>query len=145
MEAIRGLAAADWDRWWPLWQGYLAFYRAELSEATTRATFDRLTGGDDPMFGLIALAEDGAGAGLAHCIVHPTTWSRRPYCYLEDLFIAPVARGADLGRGLLEAAQQASQGRGAGRLYWHTQEYNGPARSLYDQVGRSTSFIVYEM
>ena len=145
MDAVRGLAAGDWNRWLPLWEGYLAFYRAELSEATTRATFDRLTGADDAMFGLIAENGDGAGAGLAHCIVHPTTWSRRPYCYLEDLFIAPPSRGGDLGRRLLEAAKQASQGHGAGRLYWHTQEYNGRARSLYDQVGRPTSFIVYEM
>ena len=35
--------------------------------------------------------------------------------------------------------------RGSDRLYWHTQQYNGRARSLYDQVGRSTSFVVYEM
>jgi len=35
--------------------------------------------------------------------------------------------------------------RGAGRLYWHTQEYNGRARSLYDQVAHLTSFVVYEM
>jgi GNAT superfamily N-acetyltransferase len=77
--------------------------------------------------------------------VHPTTWSKRPYCYLEDLFVAPAARGSDLGRSLLEHAKGASVERGAGRLYWHTQEYNGRARSLYDQVARPTSFVVYEM
>jgi GNAT superfamily N-acetyltransferase len=146
VEAIRGLEPADWDQWLPLWRDYLKFYRAELSDATTRATFDRLSGPDDAMFGLIAPGDEGAGArGVAHCITHPTTWSRRPYCYLEDLFVAPAARGSDLGRRLLEAAKAASRARGAGRLYWHTQEYNGRARSLYDQVARATSFIVYEM
>jgi GNAT superfamily N-acetyltransferase len=145
MVAIRRLETGDWDRWLPLWRGYLDFYRAELSEATTRATFDRLTGADGAMFGLIAAGEDGAGSGLAHCIAHPTTWSRRPYCYLEDLFVAPASRGSDLGRNLLETAKKESEVRGAGRLYWHTQQYNGRARSLYDQVGRVTSFIVYEM
>jgi hypothetical protein len=34
--------------------------------------------------------------------------------------------------------------RGADRVYWQTQQYNGAARSLYDSVGRLTSFIVYE-
>jgi GNAT superfamily N-acetyltransferase len=145
VQEIRGLQPGDWDEWLPLWAGYLAFYRAELSEATTRATFERLSGGADDMFGLIGIGEDGAGAGLAHCIVHPTTWSRRPYCYLEDLFVAPAARGSVLGRRLLEEAKAASESRGAGRLYWHTQEYNGRARSLYDVVGRVTPFVVYEM
>ena len=145
MHAIRELHTGDWDRWLPLWRGYLAFYRAELSDETTRASFDRLSGRTDGMFALLAVDDGGEGVGLAHCTVHPTTWSRRPYCYLEDLFVAPAARGTDLGRGLLEAAKAASVERGAGRLYWHTQQYNGRARSLYDQVGRPTSFIVYEL
>jgi GNAT superfamily N-acetyltransferase len=145
VEGIRALASGDWDQWFPLWQGYLAFYRAELSEATTRATFDRLTGDEAGMFGFIALGPDGVGLGLAHCLTHPTTWSRRPCCYLEDLFVAPAARGSAVGRRLLESAKDAADSHGAGRLYWHTQEYNGPARSLYDQVGRATSFVVYEM
>jgi hypothetical protein len=34
--------------------------------------------------------------------------------------------------------------RGAAKTYWQTQQYNGRARSLYDQVGHVTSFIVYE-
>jgi GNAT superfamily N-acetyltransferase len=128
-----------------LWEGYLDFYRAVLSEETSRSTFERLTGGVDGMFGLLAVSDRDEGIGLAHCVVHPSTWSRRPYCYLEDLFVASAARGSDLGRSLLEEAKRASVERGAGRLYWHTQEYNGRARSLYDQVGRSTSFVVYEM
>ena len=58
---------------------------------------------------------------------------------------APPARGRDVGRALLDAVKEAAVGRGARRVYWHTQEYNGRARSLYDQVGRPTSFVVYEM
>jgi GNAT superfamily N-acetyltransferase len=145
VHTVRPLEKADWDRWQPLWTGYLAFYRAELSEETTRRTFERLSGGDDAMFGLLALSEREEGIGLAHCVVHPTTWSGRPYCYLEDLFVAPSARGSELGRALLEATKRASVERGAARLYWHTQEYNGRARSLYDLVAHPTSFIVYEM
>ena len=145
MHTIRSLEAGDWEQWRPLWDGYLAFYRAELSEETTRSTFERLTAQTDRMFGFLAVDQDGVGMGLAHCLVHPTTWSRRPYCYLEDLFVAPGARGGDVGRTLLEQAKRASVDRGAGRLYWHTQQYNGRARSLYDQVARPTSFMVYEM
>jgi len=142
---IRLLEPGDWEDWRALWDGYLAFYRAEVSDATSRATFERLSGGDDALFGLLALDDAGRGIGLANCVVHPTTWSRRPSCYLEDLFVAPSARGHDVGRALLEAIKETAGQRGAPRVYWHTQAYNGRARSLYDQVGRPTSFVVYEM
>jgi GNAT superfamily N-acetyltransferase len=145
VDTIRMLQSEDWEQWEGLWAGYLDFYRAELGEETTRATFERLCGEAEGMFGLLAVDESGAGVGLAHCLLHASTWSRRPSCYLEDLFVAPAARGSDLGRALLEEAKRASEERGAGHLYWHTQSYNGRARSLYDQVGRPTSFVVYEM
>jgi GNAT superfamily N-acetyltransferase len=124
---------------------YLDFYRATLAEETSLSTFDHLTAGAGDMFALLAVSEQGEGVGLVHCVVHPTTWSEDPTCYLEDLFVTPAARGTDLGGRLLHAAKSASVELGAGRLYWHTQAYNGRARSLYDQVARPTSFIVYEM
>jgi GNAT superfamily N-acetyltransferase len=143
--SIRGLQATDWEQWQPLWADYLSFYRAGMPDATTRDTFARLSGGSNDMFGLLAIDQRGAAAGLAHCVVHPTTWTREPICYLEDLFVAPSGRGTGLGRSLLERAKALSVERGAVHLYWHTQAYNGRARSLYDQVARSTSFVVYEM
>ncbi len=82
----------------------------------------------------------GAAVGLANCVVHATTWSRQPKCYLEDLFVSPAARGGDLGRALLKAVKQAATDRGAPDVYWHTQQYNGRARSLYDVVGRPDVF-----
>lgn len=145
MTTIRDLRNDDWDAWLALWSGYLGFYRAELSDETTRATFERLYAGQDGLFGLLALDDEEQAVGMANCVIHATTWSRRPKCYLEDLFVAPAARGQDVGRVLLEAIKQQASDRGAGSVYWHTQQYNGRARSLYDQVGRPTSFIVYEM
>ena len=96
MATIRALRGDDWDDWRALWGGYLAFYRAELPE-TSRATFDRLCAGDDGLFGLLALDDAGQAIGLANCVVHATTWSRQPKCYLEDLFVDPAARGDDMG------------------------------------------------
>jgi GNAT superfamily N-acetyltransferase len=145
VHTIQELDEGHWEQWLPLWMGYLGFYRAELSEETTRTTFARLVGDDEAMFGLLAVSEGGDGIGLTHCVVHPTTWSDAPSCYLEDLFVAPAARGSNLGQDLLEEAKRESVRRAAGRLYWHTQSYNGRARSLYDLVARPTSFIVYEM
>ncbi len=141
---IRPLSAEDWEAWLPLWQGYLRFYREELSEEVTRSSFARLSERRDGMLGLLALDGADVAVGLAHLVLHPATWTTSRYCYLEDLYVAPSARGRDMGRRLIEAVYGEADAAGAGRVYWHTQEFNGAARSLYDQVGRRTSFVMYE-
>jgi hypothetical protein len=75
VHVIRQLVEEDWDQWKPLWASYLDFYRATLSEETSLNTFERLTRGDGDMFALLAVSEQGEGAGVVHCVVHPTTWS----------------------------------------------------------------------
>ena len=143
---IRALTADDYPGWLPLWQGYLRFYRGEVSDEVTLGTFRRLAGGLDGMTGLVAEDTAGAGtlAGLAHLVFHPSTWASQPYCYLEDLFVAPSARGSGLSRQLIDAVYAEADRRGAARVYWETQEYNGAARSLYDLVAHRTSFVIYE-
>ena len=141
---IRALAAADFSAWKQLWLGYLRFYRAEISDEVTAATFRRLCDQTDGMIGLVATGDEGTLLGLAHLVFHPSTWSAAPYCYLEDLFVAPAARGTGTARQLLEASFAEAGRRGAARTYWETQEFNAAARSLYDQVAHRTSFVVYE-
>jgi GNAT superfamily N-acetyltransferase len=92
--------------------------------------------------GLLA-EQDGTVIGFAHILFHPSTWSHAPSCYLEDLFVAKSARGTGAATALIEAAAAAARARGADRFYWHTQEFNAPARSLYDTLADRTSFIVY--
>ena len=146
MAMIRALTADDYPQWLPLWQGYLRFYRGEVSDEVTLGTFRRLAGGLDGMTGLVAEDPAGTGtlAGLAHLVFHPSTWASQPYCYLEDLFVAPSARGSGLSRQLIDAVYAEADRRGAARVYWETQEYNGAARSLYDLVAHRTSFVIYE-
>jgi GNAT superfamily N-acetyltransferase len=141
---IRALEEADFAPWEQLWLAYLRFYRAEVSNEVTANTFRRLCDRADEMIGLVATDERGRLMGLAHLVFHPSTWSADPYCYLEDLFVTPAARGTGTARQLLEAVFAEAGRRGAARTYWETQEFNGPARSLYDQVAHRTSFVLYE-
>jgi len=141
---IRPVVAADFAPWEHLWRAYLRFYRAEVSDEVTATTFRRLCAQSDGMIGLVAADEQGSLTGLAHLVFHPSTWSADAYCYLEDLFVTPAARGGGTARQLLDAVFAEAQRRGAARTYWETQEFNGPARSLYDQVAHRTSFVVYE-
>lgn len=144
MATLRPLSPGDFDGWLPLWKGYLDFYRETLDDAVTRRSFERLSTSREGMFALVAEDPDGSLIGLAHAVVHPSTWSAAPSCYLEDLFVAPNARGTGAARALIEAVGEEAQRRGAVKLYWHTQEFNGPARSLYDQLATRVSFVIYE-
>lgn len=141
---IRYVSREDWNGWRILWEGYLRFYREELAEEVSRHTFERLCDQRDNMFGLVAETDDGELVGIANALVHPTTWSRAGYCYLEDLFVARESRGSGSGRALVEAVVAEARRRGAVKVYWHTQEFNGPARSLYDLLAKRVSFVVYE-
>ena len=141
--SIRGPSARDHGEWQPLWQGYLRFYRSRLEPEVTELTWTRLLDQDQQPHGLVAEL-DGRLVGFAHYLFHPSTWSASSYCYLEDLFTAPEARGRGVGRALIEAVAAAAAAAGASRLYWQTQEFNAEGRALYDTLARRTSFIVYE-
>jgi GNAT superfamily N-acetyltransferase len=137
------MKSRDFEAWLPLWDGYNSFYRNEVTAEVTENTFRRLHGGTDGFFGLVAESDAGL-VGLAHAIFHPSTWTTRGYCYLEDLFVAREHRGSGAARALIEGVYAEADRRGADSVYWHTQSYNAPARSLYDQVAQPTSFVVYE-
>lgn len=141
---IRQLEAGDRQGWEQLWAGYLDFYRGDVAPEVTAQTFARLCNGSDGFFGLIALSNEGVPVGFAHLVFHPSTWSAGLYCYLEDLFVARSERGSGTGGALIEAVYAEADRRGATRVYWETQEFNSPARSLYDLVAHRTSFIIYE-
>lgn len=141
---IRTLREADRPSWQPLWEAYLRFYRAELDGRVTDSAFARLCDPASGLLGLIAVSPDGGGAGLAHLVLQPTTWDTAPTCYMEDLYVAPAARGTGLARRLIESAYELAAAGGASRVYWHTQQFNGPGRSLYDTVADLQSWVVYE-
>jgi GNAT superfamily N-acetyltransferase len=141
---IRFVKNEDWGPWKVLWRGYLDFYRAELAEDLSRRTFERLCDQRDGLFGLVAETDEGELVGIANALVHPTTWSEAGYCYLEDLFVSPGARGSGRGQALIEVVFSEARRRGVVKVYWHTQEFNGPARSLYDLLAKRVSFVVYE-
>lgn len=141
MIKVRPLTAADEPAWRPLWAAYLRFYETELDTATTAAAWSRLLKGD-PEFGLVAEL-DGELVGIAHCLLHPTTWSTKNYCYLSDLFVAPAARAHGAGRALIEAVYAVADARGCGRVYWTTHKDNAAARSLYDRLASVSEFVQY--
>ena len=139
---VRPLVAADKTAWLKLWAGYLEFYKTDLPPEVTETTFSRLTGLDEDMFGLVA-EQSGRIIGIAHCIVHRSTWARGNYVYLNDLFVSPDVRGSGAGRALIEAIYRRGDEMGAERVYWLTHETNTTARKLYDSIAVNDGFLEY--
>lgn len=133
------------DDWLSLWWAYLGFYETELSTAQTELTFARLTSPDDAVHGVIARDDAGAAVGFVHWLTHPSTWSQGPYCYLEDLFVHPDARGSGTGAALIEHVRAWAEESGCDKVYWLTQRGNDTARRLYDRVAEDTGFMHYEI
>jgi GNAT superfamily N-acetyltransferase len=139
---IRALEAADRPRWNELWAGYLEFYECELPAAITELNWQRLMDPAQQPFGLVAL--DGERViGFVHYHFHLSTWAATSYCYLEDLFVDPKARGGGAGRALIEAVYDAAARERASRVYWHTHGDNRTARALYDKIARVSPFVQY--
>ena len=139
---IRKAEARDEARWRALWAGYVDFYRGSVPEEATAKTWASIL---DPASGVGALVavEDGEVIGLCNYVLHASTWSVQPICYLQDLFVDPQRRGGGAAKKLILACEDEAKARGCFRLYWQTQEYNAPARSLYDTIVPRSSFIVY--
>lgn len=135
------LGVSERSEWEPLARAYKDFYQTVLPDIAYDRTWQRLMAGDG-IRGLGARL-DGCLVGIAHYLYHTGTWAQRA-CYLEDLFVAPAARGQGVARALIDAIAQQARADGAGRLYWLTHETNATARMLYDRVARYSGFVEYE-
>jgi GNAT superfamily N-acetyltransferase len=140
---VRPVVAADEVQWLKLFRDYIDFYETSVPDDVIALTWKRLLGDDDSMVGLIATDDAGRVLGIAALVFHRSTWSPTWYCYLEDLFVDPEARGRGVGRALIQATYAEADRRGATRTYWATQEKNAMARKLYDRLGQLTDFVQY--
>jgi GNAT superfamily N-acetyltransferase len=141
---VRRLERRDRDAWRRLFLAYVAFYRASVPDAVIELTWQRLMqGGDGAPVGLVAVDDGDAPLGLAHILLHRSTWSPTWYCYLEDLFVDPACRSRGAGRALIEAVYREADAHGCTRTYWVTEAANSAARALYDKVAAEAPFVQY--
>ena len=140
---IRPLRPEDEPDWRRLWTAYLEFYKTSVPEAVYQTTFARLLGDDPRDFSCLVAEEGGLLIGLTHYLSHRHAWKIEEVVYLQDLFVAPEARGTGAGRALIEAVYAVADAAGTPMVYWLTQDFNTEARLLYDRVAGVTPFIRY--
>lgn len=144
MIEIRALRASDEPAWRALWTAYLHFYDHAVPEAVYDTTFARLLSDAPGEYHALLAVQGGKPVGLVHYLFHRHCWRVEDVTYLQDLYVAPEARGSGAGRALIEAVYAHGDAEGAPLVYWLTQDFNATARQLYDRVASVTPFIKYQ-
>lgn len=145
LPSIRPFIASDRAAWDDLWAGYLAFYESELASAVSDSTWARALDPAGDIIGLMAVNAQGHSIGFAHAVLHAGTWSPRPVCYLEDLYVDPASRGSGAGRTLIEALAAKGRAEGWLRLYWQTARDNETAQRLYEKLAEKTDWVRFDL
>ncbi|HYD97252.1 MAG TPA: GNAT family N-acetyltransferase [Noviherbaspirillum sp.] len=140
----RQAGLADIDLVAPLFDAYRQFYRQAPDAALARAFIqERLALLESAIF--LALNGDEP-VGFTQLYPSFTSVGARRIWVLNDLYVAPLARGQGVGSALLDAAKAHARATGAKRIDLSTAQDN-PARKLYEAHGytRESGFCHYSL
>lgn len=114
----------------------LAAYEREPDAVTaTEADIHAGLFGPDPLVEALIAEVDGATVGFAIFYRTFSTWTGKPGFWLDDLFVAPEARGSGAGRALLARIAALAVERGYARFDWWVLDWNDPAIGFYKKLG----------
>jgi GNAT superfamily N-acetyltransferase len=139
---VRPAQLRDEPRWLELFDAYTRFYEREPDDRISRHAWSRIHDPKSPVYAAVAEV-DGRVAGMANYLLHESTASLQPVCYLQDLFVDPAQRGGGVGKALIDWLVAEMKAKRWSRLYWSTRETNYRARALYDQYTPHSGFLRY--
>jgi ribosomal protein S18 acetylase RimI-like enzyme len=113
------------------------------SDADGRAGVEHLLADPDTEFVLAAARPGDPPAGVAQLRFRYGFWRGGGDCLLEDLFVDDAARGAGLGRALVQATLERARARGCRRAELDVNEANAAAVALYERFGFSAAANPY--
>jgi GNAT superfamily N-acetyltransferase len=114
----------------------LAAYEKLAHEVTaTDEDIHRALFGARPVVEALLASLDGETVGYALFFPNFSTFLAKPGLYLEDLYVRPAARGAGVGRALLERLASIAVERGWGRFEWAVLDWNEPSIAFYKKMG----------
>jgi GNAT superfamily N-acetyltransferase len=131
----------------PLIAAYQRFYEVdEIDSDRNRFFFRRFLAPSED--GELLAARDGGGLILGYACLywHFSSLAAVETVLMNDLFVAPEARGRGIGRTLIEASRDVARARGAGWLEWATAPDNHAAQRLYDSMtNEKSTWLEYEL
>ena len=132
---IERVTETDLTELLPLMRAYCDFYEVAPSDDELLA-LSRALLADPEREGIQLLARNERHAvGFATIFWSWATTSAERIGVMNDLFVAPEARGTGVAEALIEACRAECNARGAGKLTWQTAPDNAAAMKVYDRFG----------
>jgi GNAT superfamily N-acetyltransferase len=143
---IRPAVESDIPALMPLMRGYCEFYEANPPDSGLDEMARALIALDDGHGMLLVADQDGDAVGFAAVGWKWSSLRGARIAVLEDLFVAPEARGQGAADALIEACADRARENGAPVVSWLTAPDNHRAQAVYDRVGgKSATFLEYEL
>ncbi|MEA2466238.1 MAG: hypothetical protein QOJ57_364 [Thermoleophilaceae bacterium] len=120
----------------PLMRGYSDFYEVTPSDDAL-LEMSRTLIADPESEGVQLIARDGDRTAIGFATIF-WTWSTSSAARIgtmNDLFVAPGARGSGAADALIRTCVERCRARGAVRLEWQTALDNHRAQAVYERVG----------
>jgi GNAT superfamily N-acetyltransferase len=120
----------------PLMRGYCDFYEVDPADEAL-IELSRALMADPSREGLQLIARDSTGRAVAFATLY-WSWSTSKAArigIMNDLYVAPAARGQGLADRLIAACLDRCREHGARELEWQTALDNARAQTVYDRVG----------
>jgi GNAT superfamily N-acetyltransferase len=130
------VTADDLNDLQPLMRAYCDFYDSRPSDGAL-LDLSRALLADPEHEGLQVIARDErlVAVGFATIYWSWSTTTARRIGVMNDLYVAPPARGTGLADSLIAACAERCRERGASALQWQTAPENLRAQAVYDRVG----------
>ena len=120
----------------PLVRGYCDFYEVSPGDEDLLA-LSRALIADPEHEGVQLLARDDEGRAVGFATIYWSwaTTSAVRIGIMNDLYVAPEARGTGAAEALIEACRKECRQHGASRLTWQTAPDNERAQRVYERMG----------
>lgn len=141
---IRSLTEADRQTWESLFAAYATFYKTQVPTGG----FDTVWGwifDDDNDFWCDVAETNGQLVGFVQYQLMHRSLGGTMECYLSDLYVESNTRGSGLGRAMIDHVIAFARSNDIPNVRWLTQEFNYPARTLYDTYAPKSDFILYNV
>lgn len=145
MITVRPVIASDLAAWSALYAAYADFYRTPQTPAMRETVWSWLMDERHEVNGFIALDASGEAVGLAHYRPFARPLAASVGGYLDDLFVAPGARGHEIGKRLIGAIVEVAKQKRWTVIRWITAEDNYRARGSYDKIASRTPWVTYDL
>jgi GNAT superfamily N-acetyltransferase len=142
--AVRAVEAEDRAAWDTLFLDYATFYEVDQTAAMRDRVWGWLMDPSHPLDGLVAQA-GGRLVGIAHFRPFDRPLSASTGGFLDDLFVAPHARGSGAAQALIAAVESHGRAQGWTVIRWITADSNARARAVYDRVAKKMHWVTYDI